>query len=57
MRTEGKQHYPNSEVGGNRPETDACMARLYVAEAPLDGGRGLMMAAVPLGVAAPQLKN
>jgi hypothetical protein len=40
MRTAGDQCYPSSD-GGHRPAMAACMARLNVAEAPLDGGKGL----------------
>ncbi len=37
--TAGKQRYPGS-VGGHRPAMAACMARLNVTEAPLDGSKG-----------------
>jgi hypothetical protein len=43
--TAGEQHYPSSGVGGHRPAMAACMARLNVAEAPLDSGGGYRMAA------------
>jgi hypothetical protein len=38
LRTAGEQRYPSSGVGGHRPAMAACMARLNVVEAPLDGG-------------------
>jgi hypothetical protein len=40
MWTVGEQRYQSSGVGGHRPAIAACMARLNVTEAPLDGGRG-----------------
>jgi hypothetical protein len=49
LRTAGEQRYPSSGVGGHRPAMAACMARLNVAEGPLDGGRGRRMAAGAAG--------